>query len=184
METIGPFEVSIFHTCYINAIDYLEGFLTYSKNILLPQKAILNTPLKWQGVANAKDFNEALAILKRDNNDQAKYQWLSYGQEVLQLSELVSGLEDQLSSHYWENWWDKQVESDFEVLRQRGDHILFMNYADGLRGHGRRKEQVHIPLYDYINLMNQYLLSGEEELFAIDDLLDKIPHLELLYKVL
>lgn len=175
IETIGPFHTAIFHTCYLNALDYTGPLLKLVDNVILPRKAILNTHQNWNSL-KADSFKDFRQQLVKDNSN-SKYQWVTYGKEVLELSEKLSEVKSLVQKEYWFDWLGKQEKNDYQGIRERGDNVLFLTPLSD-----SAPQEVFIPFYDYINLINQYLISGDNLLDDIDGLLDKNPHLEDLYQ--
>lgn len=180
LETLGPFDTTIFHTCYLNALDYVGRFLDYSDQVLVPRHAILNTPLDWSEIVSAKNFQDFAKGLTKRNFSQEKYQWLHYGREVKKLEEKIETLEKNLSQKYWKNWWRHQLESDFNGLRQRGEGTLFLQAL--AQNQDIKEREIFVPLIDYVNLVNQYALTSDDLFLEMDEVLDQFPNLENLYK--
>lgn len=175
VETVGPFHTVIFHTCYINALDYLGPLLKIVDQVIVPYKAILNTHLNWASLKqdNLKKFGRS--FVKENSNE--KYEWKVYGKDLLKLDHMISLLSDEIAQDYWGEWLEKEMDSDFLGLRQRGEDILFISTMAEAR-----KQEVYVPLYDYINLINQYLLSDDGILDDIDRHLTQFPQHQGLFK--
>jgi len=78
MEVFGKFKLSIFHTCYLNNINILNELLSHTERILVPHKAILNTPLSFFSLEKSKTFMDFERAFLNDNAGSDKYFYLGY----------------------------------------------------------------------------------------------------------
>lgn len=179
MSLIGPIDTAIFHTCYMNAIDYLGPLLDKARQVVLPSKAILNTRLNWDSALKAKNLNDMADKLITSNHISSKYNFVKYGQEAKTLFSLTKLLDSSVSRKHWNSWLDQERLTSFESLRNRGEEVLFLTPLSETDS-----REVQVPFYDYVNLINQYLLGDDILLNSIDTHLDKYPHLEKLKKVI
>ena len=179
MNLIGPIDTAIFHTCYMNAIDYVGPLLGKARQVVLPSKAILNTHLNWAKALQTKNLDEMADKFIEINRLSSKYYFEKYGQEATKLSSLTELLNSNVSRKHWNSWLEQGRVTSFESLKNRGDGVLFLTPLSEMDS-----REVQVPFYDYINLINQYLLSDDILLNTIDSHLDKYPHLEKLKKVI
>ena len=159
----------------MNALDFVGPLLKNVNQVIVPDKAIINTHQKWDSL-KTNDFKE-FAVKFSNQNSNDKYEWRVYGKEVQLLNKAINNLKDLIEISYWNRWMASQEDNDFLVLRQRGDELLFLNSVTV-----DAPKEVFVPLYDYINLINQYLIAEEGHLDQVDDILERHPHLEELYQ--
>lgn len=179
MDTIGAVDTAIFHTCYMNALDFMGPLLKRARQVLVPERAILNTSLNWEKSLKNNNFDHFLLNFMKDNNKNPNYQFINYGQEARELFSLTEELNTNISKDHWNRYLEGQRETEFVSLQNRGKEVIFLDaLGDGF------SQEVQLPYYDYINLVDQYLIRDNGNLDNIDDHLDKFPHLEKLKKVM
>ncbi|MCR9206009.1 MAG: hypothetical protein NXH75_15605, partial [Halobacteriovoraceae bacterium] len=179
MRAFGGFQISIFHTCYLNALDFIGPILSLSNEVVVPQKAILNTPLNTTGAFSEtylKDFSNRLI---QDNSNHDRYKLLKYKKEAKDLYHRILELNQLVSPDYWEKMLNHFHSGDEAVLKDLSSQAFVLrDWSDA------EEKEVFLPFYDYINLIDRYLLEGEHKLDYIDQLIDQNPHLMDLFILL
>lgn len=167
MDSIGRFHTSIFHTCYLNAVDFVGPLLNQSKTVIVPEKAILNIPLNLKNAFEQNSLESFSDVLKRENSSSEKYKMLKYGSETKFLIKRINSLKNLVSQKHWFEMLEfhhERTEKEFQEISKNGFFLKDWN--------SKKKKEIFLPFYDYINLIDRYLLDGDEILDDIDQLID------------
>lgn len=173
MGVFGKFKLSIFHTCYLNNINTLDELLSLTERVLVPHKAILNTPLDFNSLNESPNFNDLEDNFLRDNFKSEKYYYLGYGSEISLVSKYIQFLTTHTDQVYFERVMKKPLSTWFY---ERSEESFVIETKDYL--------EANLPLYDYITLLDQYLTEGEAVLTKVDQLYSAHPNLEKTFYIL
>lgn len=179
IEEVGEFHTVIFHTCYINALDFIGPILQHVDEVVVPEKAILNTPLDFNKSFKQDNFSDFNQRLIENYQRNEKYRFLRYGAKAKKLYQIMEELKEQVAKEYWQpllkNLWRNGGEPARELSQ---DVFILSDWKD------EKKKEVFLPHYEFINLIDRFLWEGEEKIDEIDRLIQKNNDLSKLFILL
>lgn len=179
MAKLGGFHTSIFHTCYVNALDFVGPLLDLSNEVIVPKSAILNTPLKMENAFSQNYLVNFSDTLVQENSDHERYKLFRYGQDAKYLFQKIVQLNSYVEPLVWQNMLNHFHKKDETDVKELGSEAFILrDWFD------QKEKEIFLPFYDYLNLIDRNLLRGEENLDRIDQMIDKNPSLLELFILL
>lgn len=173
----GGFELIFMHTCYVNTLSFLNTLTDYTKEFIVPKKAILNGPLDLSTLTSEFMTTQGrVSGLLNSNRRHSDYELINYNSFEINI----------LSRHLEEVSYDMDLmgyNSNYFSMNFNRDAKRIQQFAPSLIALPLTRE-VLVPITAFINLMDMYLIRGEFNLIELDIFLNNNAHLTDLYEVM